>query len=241
MYKKRNKKNKDTSYTAAYEPAVKNINKILDILKREYPDSVNTSLGHRDAFQLLIATILSAQSTDKLVNKVTPELFKKYRSPEDFAHADINELEQDIKSTGFYKNKAKSIMSCSKDIIEKFNGKMPEDIENLTSLFGVGRKTANVVLANVFDRQAIIVDTHVRRISYRLGLTVNQDPVKIEFDLMKIIPKKSWSSFSHRIISLGRTICFARKPKCPECRLLKYCRYGQESLVDYNNVKGKNS
>jgi endonuclease III len=229
MNKKRNKKNKDTSYTAAYEPAVKNINKMLDILKHEYPDSVNTSLGHRDAFQLLVATILSAQSTDKLVNKVTPHLFEKYKSPEDFARADITLLQEDIKSTGFYRNKAKSIISCSKDIIDKFNGKMPDDIESLTSLHGVGRKTANVVLANVFGRQAIIVDTHVKRISYRLGLTINSDPVKIEFDLMKIIPEDSWSSFSHRIIELGRTICLAKSPKCSVCRLLKYCRYGQEN------------
>jgi endonuclease III len=229
MDKKNNKKNKGVIYKTTYKPAVKNINEILDILRQEYPESVYTALRHRDAFQLLVATILSAQSTDKLVNKVTPKLFEKYKSPEDFAAADISQLEQDIKSTGFYKNKAKSIISCSKDIINRFNGKMPEDIESLTSLYGVGRKTANVVLANVFDRQAIIVDTHVKRISYRLGLTVNTDPVKIEFDLMKIIPRDSWSSFSHRIIELGRTICLAKKPKCPECRLLKYCRYGKEN------------
>lgn len=229
MSKKINKKQKDIMHTAAYKPAVENIDKILDILGREYPEAVFTSLKHKDAFQLLVATILSAQSTDKLVNRVTPGLFKKYKSPRDFAGADINQLQQDIKSTGFYKNKAKSIINCSRDIINKFNGRLPDDIEKLTSLHGVGRKTANVVLANVFGRQAVIVDTHVKRISYRLGLTINSDPVKIEFDLMKKIPRENWSSFSHRIIELGRTICLAKSPKCPACRLLKYCRYGQEN------------
>ncbi len=229
MNGKRNHKKENTAYTAIYEPAVKNINKILDILNQEYPETVSTSLKHKNAFQLLIATILSAQSTDKLVNKVTPALFKKYKGPKDFAGADIIELQEDIKSTGFYKNKAKSIINCSKDIITRFKGKMPDNIDDLTSLYGVGRKTANVVLSNIFDRQALIVDTHVKRISHRLGLTINSDPVKIEFDLMKIIPQNSWSIYSHQIIALGRTICLAKNPKCPICRLLKYCRYGQEN------------
>ncbi len=224
----KNKKPNNT-YKTVYEPAVKNINKILDILNEEYPDITATSLRHKNAFQLLIATILSAQSTDKLVNKVTPHLFKKYRAPEDFANADIAQLQEGIKSTGFYKNKTKSIINCSKDIVQRFNGNVPNNIEDLTSLHGVGRKTANVVLANVFGRQAIIVDTHVKRISYRLGFTTNSDAVKIEFDLMKIIPKESWSRFSHQIIALGRTICDAKKPKCPICRLFPYCRYGQEN------------
>ncbi|OFW64784.1 MAG: endonuclease III [Actinobacteria bacterium RBG_19FT_COMBO_36_27] len=216
-------------YAAAYKPAVENINKILNILNREYPEAVSTSLKHKNAFQLLISTILSAQSTDKLVNKVTPALFKKYKNPEDFARANIIQLQEDIKSTGFYRNKAKNIINCSKDIITRFKGAMPDNIEDLTLLHGVGRKTANVVLANVFGRQAIIVDTHVKRISYRLGLTINADPVKIEFDLMEIIPKERWSSYSHMIIEHGRTICLARSPKCHVCRLLKYCRYGQEN------------
>jgi len=229
------------THKTIYEPAVKNIKKIIDILGQEYPETVSTSLTHKDAYQLLIATILSAQSTDKLVNKVTPELFKKYKTIEDFASADITELQKDIKSTGFFRNKAKSIISCSRDILKRYNGVMPDNIEDLTSLHGVGRKTANVVLANIFGKQAIIVDTHVKRISYRLGLTINDDPVKIEFDLMKIIPEESWSYFSHRIIALGRTICLAKSPKCTSCRLLKYCRYGQESVFDYKNVKGKSS
>ena len=225
----RNIKKDSAIYAAAYKPAVENINKILNILNREYPEAVSTSLKHKDAFQLLISTILSAQSTDKLVNKVTPALFKKYKNPEDFARANIIQLQEDIKSTGFYRNKAKNIINCSKDIITRFKGAMPDNIEDLTLLHGVGRKTANVVLANVFGRQAIIVDTHVKRISYRLGLTINADPVKIEFDLMGIIPKERWSSYSHMIIEHGRTICLARSPKCHVCRLLKYCRYGQEN------------
>ena len=229
MRNKKNNKKQDSIYRYTYEPAVKNINKILDILNEEYPDIASTSLSHRNAFQLLIATILSAQSTDRLVNKVTLHLFKKYSTPEDFANANMIQLQEDIKSTGFYRNKAKSIISCSKDIASKFNNIVPDSIEDLTSLSGVGRKTANVVLANIFGKQAIIVDTHVKRISNRLGLTTNSDAVKIEFDLMKIIPEDSWSRFSHQIIALGRTICMAKKPKCTICRFLPYCRYGQEN------------
>ena len=229
MKNKRNIKKQNNTYRAVYEPSVKNINKILDILDQEYPEAASTSLKHKNAFELLIATILSAQTTDKLVNKVTPSLFKKYKIPEDFAGADLMELQEDIKSTGFYRNKAKSIINCSKDIASKFGGIAPDNIEDLTTLHGVGRKTANVVLSNILGKQAIIVDTHVKRISNRLGLTTNSDPVKIEFDLMKIVPEDSWTIYSHRIIELGRTICLAKKPKCPVCRLLKYCRYGQEN------------
>ena len=229
MKYKRKIKKRIRSYRAVFEPAVKNIKKILSILNKEYPRAASTSLKNKNAFQLLIATILSAQSTDKLVNKVTPELFKKYRKPVDFANADLIQLQEDIRSTGFFRNKAKSIINCSKDIVTRFGGKIPDNIKDLTSLHGVGRKTANVVLANKFGAQAIIVDTHVLRISNRLGLTINSDPVNIEFDLMKIIPKKSWSIYSHRIIAHGRAICIAKKPKCPVCRLLPYCRYGQEN------------
>ncbi len=212
-----------------FGPAVKNIGRILDILKALYPRVASTSLDHRTAFQLLVGTILSAQSTDKLVNRVTPDLFKKYKTPGDFAGADVEILQQDIKPTGFYKNKAKAIMNCSRDLLDRFGGKVPDNIEDLTSLYGVGRKTANVVLANVYGREAIIVDTHMKRISTRLGLTVKPDPVKIEFDLMKIIPEKNWSSFSHQVIVHGRGTCDAKKPGCRICRLLKYCRYGQEN------------
>ncbi len=219
-------------FLSVFEPAIKNIDKILTILNEDYPQSTKTSLNHKDAFQLLIATILSAQSTDKLVNKITPQLFKKYKSPKDFAYANITELENDIRSTGFFHNKAKNIIACSKDIVEKFNSVVPDNIEDLTTLAGVGRKTANVVLANVYGKQAIIVDTHVHRITQRIGLTTNTDPDKIEFDMMKIIPKNSWTAFSHQIIAHGRAICDAKKPKCSICRLLPYCRFGQEN----NNI-----
>lgn len=222
-----------------YEPAVKNIQIILKILAEEYPEAIHTSLRHKDAFQLLIATILSAQSTDKLVNKITPGLFKKYKGPEDFAYANILELENDIHSTGFFHSKAKNIIACSRDIVERFNLKVPDNMEELTTLAGVGRKTANVVLSNIYNVQAIIVDTHVQRISQRLGLTVNTDATKIEFDVMKIVPKDSWTAFSDYIIALGRSICDAKKPQCPVCRLLPYCRFGQETGGDMAAFKNK--
>ncbi len=211
-----------------YEPAIKNINKILKILDEDYPASTHTSLKYMNPFQLLVATILSAQSTDKLVNKLTPELFKKYKTPKDFVDVNILELENDIRSTGFFHNKAKNIKACAGDIVERFDSKVPDNIEDLTTLAGVGRKTANVVLANVYGKQAIIVDTHVHRITQRLGITVNSDPTKIEFDVMKIVPEDRWTSFSHQIIAHGRSICDAKKPKCSICRLLPYCRFGQE-------------
>jgi endonuclease-3 len=220
---------KKTNQTV-YGPSVKNIDKVLAILEEEYPESTHTSLNFQNPFQLLVATILSAQSTDKLVNRVTPELFKKYRSPEDFANADIDELENDIRSTGFFRNKARNIKACAADIVKKFNSKIPDNIKEFTTLPGVGRKTANVVLANVYGKQAIIVDTHVLRITQRLGLTVNKDATKIEFDMMEIIPQDKWTTFSHQIIAHGRTICDAKKPKCPVCRLLTYCRFGQEKI-----------
>ncbi len=216
---------------SVYEPAVQNIDKILDILGKEYPSSTHTSLNFKNALQLLVATILSAQSTDKLVNKITPILFEKYKNVEDFAKVTLAELEEDIKPTGFYHNKAKSIKGCAEMIIKDFNSKIPNNIEDLTKLPGVGRKTANVVLANVYGKQAIIVDTHVQRISQRLGLTANKDPDKIEQDLMKIVPMNKWSVFSHQIIAHGRAVCDAKKPKCNICKLLPYCRFGQESLT----------
>lgn len=212
-----------------YEPAIKNIGRILKILEEDYPSAVHTSLSHKDAFQLLVATILSAQSTDRQVNKLTPELFRKYMKPQDFVNVDILVLEKDIRSTGFFHNKAKNIKACAKDIVERFNSKVPDNIADLTTLPGVGRKTANVVLANVYGIQAIIVDTHVLRITRRLGLTVNTDAVKVEFDVMKIVPENKWTAFSHQIIAHGRTVCDAKKPKCSACRLLSFCRFGQEN------------
>jgi endonuclease III len=213
-----------------YEPSVKNIDRILVILAEDYPASTHTSLGFKNAFQLLVATILSAQSTDKLVNRITPALFKKYKTPQDFVHAGIEELENDIRSTGFFHNKAKNIKGCAEKLIKDFNSIVPDNIKDLTSLPGVGRKTANVVLSNIYGAQAIIVDTHVQRISQRLGLTINSDPDKIESDLMKIIPEDEWTLFSNQIIAHGRTICDAKKPKCPVCRILPYCRFGQETV-----------
>lgn len=212
-----------------YKPAVNNIEKVIDILESEYPGSNDTTLIYENPFQLLIATILAAQSTDKLVNKVTKNLFKKYKGPQDFADADMKELQEDIKSTGFFRNKAKSLKNCSIDILERFNGKVPKNIDDLISLAGVGRKTANVVLGNAFGKQAIIVDTHMKRISKRLGLTINSDPAKIEFDLMELIPDKKWTDFSHKIVAFGRSICLGRNPKCNICKLLGYCRFGQEN------------
>jgi len=218
-------KNYGKKYTVQYDYAIKNIDKIIDNLSKTYHNAITTYLDSKNAFQLLIATILAAQSTDKLVNKVTPELFKKYKSPKDFAEADIEELQRYIKPTGFYRNKAAAIIKCCRDIIEKFDGKVPDNIEDLVKLHGVGRKTANVILANSFDKEAIVVDTHMLRIANLIGLTVNQDATKVEFDLQKIIPYDKWTDFSNKIVEHGRTICIARRPKCEICPINEFCRY----------------
>lgn len=215
--------------TGIFSPAVKNIDKIILLLEKQYPGALETSLGHRDAFQLLVATILAAQSTDKLVNKVTPGLFKKYKTIHDFADADPEELEQDIRTTGFFRNKTKNIMGAARALVEDFNGKVPGNMKDLISLPGVGRKTANVVLGDCFGKAVIIVDTHMKRISHHIGLTLNTNPVKIEFDLKKIVPDAKQTVFSHKIVTHGRNICIARRPKCTICPILKYCRYGQEN------------
>ena len=168
--------------------------------------------------------MLSAQCTDARVNIVTESLFKKYPSASAFARADLKELEQDIKHTGFYHNKAKNIISCMKDIVDKYDGEVPKSLEELTSLAGVGRKTANVIRGNIYHEPSVVVDTHVKRISNRLGLTKNQDPEKIEQDLMKELPKDHWILYNIQIITFGRTICTARSPRCEECFLQKYCK-----------------
>jgi len=196
--------------------------KILLRLKTEYPGS-KCSLIYQNPHQLLIATILSAQCTDKQVNKTTIQLFAKYRSVNDFANADIEELKQIIKSTGFYNNKAKSIISSMKNISENFSDKFPNNLKDLISLQGVGRKTANVVLGEIFNIPGIVVDTHVKRLSLRMGLVKNTDPGKIESDLMKIIPKENWIELGHLFIDHGRAICSARNPKCPNCFLADNC------------------
>jgi len=205
--------------------AVKNIDEIIRLLNKTYPQALTTSLNFKNPFELLISTILAAQCTDKLVNKVTPILFQKYKSPEEFTNANLIELQEDIRQTGFFRNKSIAIIKCSKDIIEKFEGKVPDSIDDLVKLHGVGRKTANVVIANAFGKQSIIVDTHMLRISKLLGLTVNNNPVKVEFDLQKIIPEDNWTNFSHKIIDHGRSICIARRPKCEICPISEYCRY----------------
>ncbi|MDD5063207.1 MAG: endonuclease III [Phycisphaerae bacterium] len=202
--------------------AAERVRKILPILKKMYPDA-KTALNFKNPFELLIATILSAQCTDVRVNIVTGDLFKKYKSAADWAKADIKQIESDIKSTGFYHNKAISIKNSCKAIIERFNNKVPGTMEQLITLPGVGRKTANVVLGNAFGIPAIACDTHVIRLSRRLQLSANSDPVKLEFDLAEIIPKKSWTLFSHLLIFHGRNICKARRPDCENCRIAKFC------------------
>jgi len=198
------------------------VKKIFPILNRVYPGA-KTALNFANPLELLIATILSAQCTDARVNMVTKEVFKKYKSAEDWAQADIKEIESDIKSTGCYRNKAISIKGAGTGIIGRFSGKVPHTMEGLLSLPGVGRKTANVVLGNAFGVPAIACDTHVIRLSRRLGLSDNNDAVKLEFDLAEIVPKKDWTLFSHLLIFHGRNICKARKPDCENCPISKYC------------------
>lgn len=200
------------------------IDKIRKILKTAYPDA-RTKLHYRNPFELLVATILSAQCTDVQVNAVTKNLFKKLPTPYDLAGAPIETIEELIRPTGFFRNKAKSIRNCSKSLVEKYKGRVPNRLDELVNLSGVGRKTANVVLGAAFGVPGIVVDTHVARVSKRLGLTENKDPVKIELDLMKIIPKKEWSDFSLRLIYLGRAVCKARKPNCTSCPLYDVCCY----------------
>ncbi len=199
------------------------VRKILDGLDKSFP-AADCALHHENAFQLLIATILSAQCTDERVNKVTPDLFKKYPTPKDFAVANPSELEQDIRSTGFYRNKAKSILGASKRIVDEFGGQVPRTMEEMLTLSGVARKTANVVLGTAFGiASGVVVDTHVQRISQRLDLTKNTDPKKIEQDLMQVVPKDRWILFSHQLILHGRAVCQARRPRCSECVLEKVC------------------
>ncbi|NLL71910.1 MAG: endonuclease III [Clostridiales bacterium] len=206
------------------------ISNIIDALNREYGVEDRVFLDHETPWQLLIATILSAQCTDERVNQVTKVLFKKYPSLEDFAKADQKELEQDIYSTGFYKNKAKNIIAATQKLLSEYNGIVPKDIDKLTDLPGVGRKTANVIRGNIYKEPSIVVDTHVKRVSNRLGLTKEEDPVKIEFDLMRILPKEQWIPYNLQIITHGRSICSARKPKCEQCFLQEFCTYGKSAI-----------
>ncbi|HPG31461.1 MAG TPA: endonuclease III [bacterium] len=195
---------------------------IIEVLKKNYKPVC--ALNFKTKFELLAAVILSAQCSDERVNLISKSLFKKYKAINDYAKADISEFELDIKSTGFYKNKAKSIIGCAKILIEKFNGEIPKDINELVKLPGVGRKTANVVLGTGFGiTSGIVVDTHVKRLSNRIGLSSNADPEKIETELARIIPKSEWIDFSHLLILHGRKICKARKPECQGCKIEKWC------------------
>ena len=198
--------------------------RIRKSLRSLFPE-VKPQLHFRNPFELLIATILSSQCTDQQVNRVTPKLFHQLKSPQDFARASLEEIEALIRSTGFYRNKAKNIKACCRVLLENHGGRVPDRLDELVDLPGVGRKTANVVLGAAFERPGIVVDTHVKRVSWRLGFTENSDPVKIEFDLMDIIPRKEWSDFSLRLIFFGRQTCTARKPKCPVCLLDPLCPY----------------
>lgn len=205
------------------EQKIQRVQTLIKQLKKLYPDA-ECALHHKNAFELLLATILSAQCTDEKVNQVTPALFEHYKNPEGFANADLPELEQFIRSTGFFKNKAKSLKGAATAILEKHHGEVPQTLEELVELPGVGRKTANVVLGVAFKiPSGIVVDTHVARLSYRLGLTTSDNPVQIEKDLQKLVPKKHWIEWSHLLIFHGRRICMARKPQCAKCALLPNC------------------
>jgi len=200
--------------------------KILPILYKTYPDA-KCALTHKDALELMVATILSAQCTDERVNIVTKDLFKKYKKAADYADKPIEELEEAVHSTGFYRNKAKNIRAAV-DIVEKYKGKVPDRLDELVTLAGVGRKTANVILGNIFDTPGVVCDTHVIRLSRLMGLSKNTDAVKLEFDLMKLFPKKDWTRLCHMMIFHGRQLCVARRPDCGHCPIKPHCAYGQK-------------
>lgn len=203
--------------------AKERIGDIIKILRKSYPKS-RTALGFESPLEILVATILAAQCTDERVNKVTATLFKKYRKAADYAKADQSVLENEIRSTGFFRNKAKSIINASKKIVEDFRGEIPDNMEDLLTLPGVARKTANIVLSSAFEKaEGIAVDTHVRRLSARLGLSKEKDPDKIEKDLMAIVPKDDWLDFNYLLVNHGRKTCMARKPLCPRCELKHVC------------------
>jgi endonuclease-3 len=208
------------------EPA-KKITPILAQLARHYPEA-HCTLGFTNPLELAVATVLSAQCTDERVNRITPALFKKYPTAAYYAAAPLAELEKDIYTSGFYHQKAKSLKAICQALVEHHGGQVPGSLEELVKLPGVGRKTANVILGNSFGIPGIVVDTHVTRVAQRLGLTRQKDPVKIEFDLMPLIPRDRWVQFSHQLIFHGRQICTAKNPRCPVCPLLPFCDYGQE-------------
>ena len=206
------------------------IEHILAALDKEFPEAI-LALKFSNPYECLVATILSAQCTDERVNQVTPALFKKYPDARTMAKADLSELETDIKSTGFFRNKAKNLMACAQALVERHDGKIPPSLDDMVKLPGVGRKTANMVLGASYGIPGIIVDTHVTRVSQRLGLTKNKDAVKIEFDLNELIPRDRWTRFSNQLIWHGRTVCVARKPKCDQCPLSTWCDYYKETVA----------
>ena len=203
---------------------------VTQALNREYGTEMMTYLHFETPWQLLFATILSAQCTDERVNMVTKDLYRKYKTIQDFADADLPELEKDIYSTGFYKNKAKNIKACAAALLERFNGEVPNDIDLLTSLPGVGRKTANVIRGNIYHEASIVVDTHVKRVSRLLGLTKETDPEKVEYALMKVLPKDQWILYNVQVIAVGRTWCISGRPKCEECILRECCKSAGSSV-----------
>jgi len=223
----------------SYNPtSPERISEILKRLDQLYPD-VTCALTHKDAWELLVATILSAQSTDVRVNMVTPELFKKYPTVQDFAKLEPQQLEADIRSTGFFRNKSKSVVGAARKVVNEFGGKVPDNMDDLLTLPGVARKTANVVLGTWFGKaEGLVVDTHVHRISRRLELTKNDDPKKIEQDLMRVIPREKWILFAHQVIWHGRKLCFARSPKCADCLLENICHAEDKTWSTVERHKG---
>ncbi len=212
--------------------AAKRTEEILKRLDEVYGTEYICYLNHENPWQLLIAVILSAQCTDARVNIVTKDLFVKYDTLEKFANADLKELENDIRPTGFFHNKAKNIIACAQRLIEVYGGEVPSELEDLLTLAGVGRKTANVIRGNIYNQPSIVVDTHVKRISKRLGFTKEDDPEKIEYELMRKLPKEHWILYNIQIISFGRNICFARSPKCNECFLKDLCKSKDKRVDD---------
>lgn len=208
----------------------KRVKSIIRALRKLYPDA-HCALDHSNVWELLVATMLSAQCTDARVNKVTPALFKRYAQVEDYAGADLTELESLIHSTGFYKNKAKNIRAAANQILKDHDGKVPATMDELVHIPGVGRKTANVILGNYYGVPALTVDTHMIRINQLLGFSSSQDAVKVEFQLMELIPRKDWTQYTHLIIHHGRTVCVARRPRCGECAIQKECVWGRRNGV----------
>lgn len=214
-----------------HDPSVeerRNARVVLDRLKKRYPD-VGTALDYRDPWQLIVATVLSAQTTDENVNRVTPDLFSRWPTPDDLAEANPEEVEQVVYSTGYYRQKTKSLLALAADVVERFDGEVPRDLDAMVTLRGVGRKTASVVLAEAWGDPAIAVDTHVKRVCNRLGLTDHADPVKIEFALRALYPEREWAGISMRVIRFGRDVCDARRPRCWECPLRDRCPYPDKS------------